>query len=110
LKLRHIAALGLIGWYLMVPPTAAGNTLACGNGLLARAYQSIRAPDETTCAELGTIAEGKAPLSSWREIGLYDEPQDCQREALNLARTAVDNHSPQYSAKCVASDDPRLPR
>jgi hypothetical protein len=35
MKLRHITALALVGWYLMMPPSVREDSWFCSGGLLA---------------------------------------------------------------------------
>jgi len=98
MKLRHAAALALVGWSLMAPPTYPGP-----NGSF----------DTKT-----TI-----PLRLWQNIGRYDHVADCEDERrafLDLKKTesastfAKENSQVKlsivssWSAVCVADDDPRL--
>ncbi|HTW88962.1 MAG TPA: hypothetical protein VMD75_13250 [Candidatus Binataceae bacterium] len=89
MKLSHLAALGLAGWYLMVPPIQ--------NGQL-----NLR-----------------APLNQWRIDSSYDGQDDCQEvidgEAALYPQTK-EHHAairksdvwPIVNGQCVATDDPRL--
>jgi len=92
---RHIGALSLIGWYLMVPP------LASKNGPVVR----------------------EAPLGKWDTLSVFDAAADCQTRLEAIQDSAVGRikaHpvgevSPQrlrdlqlLSAECIATDDPRL--
>ena len=90
MKLRHVAALALVGWYLMLPPMVGNHT------------------------------DTSAPLSSWRMTGSYDAAIDCRKELEDSIRDSYkalkDPHLPftrsaslQFlDAACVATDDPRL--
>jgi hypothetical protein len=96
MKLRHAAALALVGWYLMLPPVTSGHRV-----------------------------NAEAPLSQWeRSSGTYDVVGECQgaiaklRHVRTPLRLMVDDkiHTPEVlarqfaSATCIASDDPRLKR
>ena len=92
MKLRHTAALALVGWYLMVPPMAGDHT------------------------------NPSAPLSSWRmTAGSYDTAIECRKVLEDSTRDAIkalqDPHVLPFTrsaslqvldAACVATDDPRL--
>jgi hypothetical protein len=85
---RHVTALALVGWYLMIPPS----TLPPGV-----AY--------------------KEPLRKWRIVQGFDTADDCQdflgtfsedsqqKQALNMLEPAYRDY---MFAECVATDDPRL--
>jgi hypothetical protein len=82
MKLRHAAALALVGWYLMVPPSQRGGVSL------------------------------DAPLRSWRSFGNYDTARDCEDDHLELAekskQATPSGHLIVELAQCIASDDLRL--
>ena len=88
MKLRHAAALVLVGWYLMVPMKTRGGPI-----------------DESL------------PLSQWRIFASFDAAADCQ-EGLNGSYDDAKRSDQAgktkgladlyLAAKCIASDDPRL--
>jgi hypothetical protein len=95
-KPRHAAALALVGWYLMVPPSAFS---------------------------VADLASGLEPLWQWLQIGTFDSVNDCEqgrrmmidRFMTDLQRdssdaTAVHGVDAFYYSKCIAADDPRLKR
>lgn len=99
MNLRLAAALAIVGWYLMQPPT-----------------DSRGRPDS------------EAPLSQWKESGAFDSAADCSKERLDTIKVyektlaearqsksskdsvdMIQNGSLAFwNAQCVASDDPRL--
>ena len=96
-RLRHAAALALVGWYLMVPPTY---------------------PDHLR-------ANLDAPISKWEHYGSFDSAQDCEstvhflhEQAKKFTRaqrvnptTDEQSEAGQYmQGECIATDDPRLTR
>jgi len=95
MKLRHVAMLTLVGWYLMVLPPVA--TPKAGNNLV----------------------DSEAPFSKWMTIGSYDTTRECNEVWKNTERTrgAVETALPEKSdafvkgaveaACCIATDDPR---
>jgi hypothetical protein len=98
MKPRDAAALALVGWYLMAPPTYPGP-----NGSF--------------------VTKTAVPLRLWQNIGSYDQVADCEDERrafLDLKRTesasTFAKESSQvklsivssWSAICIAADDPRL--
>ena len=90
MKLRHAAALALVGWYLMFPPwNKAGDALVLD-----------------------------APLSQWRTISSFDTAKECSADRAEHYGKALypppDSHPPPLAvamlaaSHCIASDDPRL--
>jgi hypothetical protein len=92
---RHVAALALLGWYLMVPRFE---------------HQGDRM----------TPADG-APLSTWTVSYAFDTAAECQAGKRSdqevQAKRAKENPSNEYfqalsegsfRSQCIASDDPRL--
>jgi hypothetical protein len=93
MKLRHTAALALVGWYLMVPPYSEKPIPPTNLPPLSKwsVYRRYNAPDECRYAR-SAIADGF----------LEDAPPDfLQRFGNNFKSTFV-------RARCVATDDPRL--
>ena len=86
MNLRHAAALTLVGWYLMMPPTG-------------RDYP------------LGNV---DAPLSQWmKRPTSYRDKEECEH-VLDRYRRLTNSKNKQLAVKfykqaqCIASDDPRL--
>jgi hypothetical protein len=101
MNLRHVAALALVGWYLMVPPK-----------------------------RMGGMAEENAPLHLWEIVGVYDKASECQQEMERCLTIAIGqgnlpigepekmrslgvrftwtSASQLLNTTCVASDDSRL--
>jgi hypothetical protein len=89
MKLRHAAALALIGWYLMAPP------------IYTPAYR----------------VDLSAPISAWDIIGSFNTASDCTDILIKLKKQRLGNpHSKKQKAlhrrtdnsRCIATDDPRL--
>ena len=97
MKLRHAAALTLIGWYLMVPPLIPGT---------------------------GQVNQG-APLSQWTNRRTFPHNQGCEATKAKLHDEALAAQAQRDStgrqgerdpnsrcvlcnAQCVESTDPRL--
>jgi hypothetical protein len=88
MKPHHAAALALVGWYLIAPP-------------------SMLPPGDAY----------KEPLRKWHILRGFDTADDCedylstffedsrQKDALNMLEPANRDY---MFAECVASDDPRL--
>ena len=94
MKPRHAAALALVGWYLMAPPTSANRVWA------------------------------QAPLAQWKILRSYDSASECQNYSLGgftIWREVANRNFPSkdetfyevfgeevLSTVCVSTDDPRL--
>lgn len=85
MKLRHAAALALVGWYLMAAPT-------------------LRDPRTDSFA-----IDVNAPLQSWQILDSYYSAAECETAERDLVETAAQypNVIPFYTV-CVATDDPRV--
>ena len=84
MKLRHTAALALVGWYLFVPP-------------------------HTRTWWIGEERyDDAAPLGRWTIEGSYDKASVCEAARLATQQQAGDAAIRMGHAVCVASDDPRL--
>jgi hypothetical protein len=88
-KLRHAAALALVGWYLMVPPPIGK----------------------------GEMIDLKAPLAKWNHWGEspFKTEKDCynwQQQFLGMMvfseEDSTSNFAQLNASRCIASDDPRL--
>jgi hypothetical protein len=84
-KLRHAAALALVGWYLMVPP-----------------YD-------------GDQIHFDAPLSKWEVYSGEDSGRACEETKVDQWKREVAAHEKDDTLKrrlvhsqCISSDDPRL--
>ena len=73
---RHVAALALVGWYLMVPPDVFN--------------------------QRWTIDQD-APLSKWQMNGSFDSAQNCQREA--MLQSEQDRKQARKDRKLVTASD-----
>lgn len=104
MKPRHVAALALVGWYLMVPlplradgPIAVPGTADVETGLwyLMMAPTNDSAP---TCNDCEVPFDRTRPLSQWRVYQAFPTKQECLDHPPG---NAEDFH-------CVATDDTRL--
>ena len=84
MKLRHTAAVALMGWYLFVPPQT--RTWWIG----AERYDDA------------------APLNKWTIERSFDKAEGCEAARLATEQQAGDAAIRMSHAVCVASDDPRL--
>jgi hypothetical protein len=90
MKVRHAAALALVGWYLVLPPMNSWKGLPW--------------------------IDRNAPLSKWQQRAAFNSAKDCEvarkKHETDFALAVKSaNHisSPiDDGARCVASDDPRL--
>jgi hypothetical protein len=90
MKPRHAAALALVGWYLLVPPSMNGS----GN------------------------LNAKAPLAQWINEGAFDRADDCESARANGAMATAGGATSEQQikslremfahAQCIGTDDPRL--
>jgi hypothetical protein len=98
MKLRHVAALALVGWYLMLAP-----------------------PYQDSSGHVG-LGYG-APLSKWINLRAFETADQCEvykpiaRKSLKSQIDAQSNKTADYwpevfgsfaTTQCVATDDPRL--
>ena len=89
MKQRHAAALVLVGWYLMVPPTGDANRV-----------------------------DPSVPLPKWAVLRAFDTADACNeaQDQLRYRTSRLNLQIPVASAaseaaefsQCIASDDPRL--
>jgi hypothetical protein len=88
MNFRHAAALALVGWYLLTPPSSAE----------------------------GKFKEN-APLTNWLHNGSYDSAASCEAVHRKLNRapvlgvTADEQNHVRMSfmlSRCISTDDPRL--
>jgi hypothetical protein len=90
MKLRHAAALALVGWYLITPPIGE---------------------DKTGNAIPGTM-NTTAPLSVWLAMNtVFDSLAECKKAQRDLADFQKDDpvrHDADIHGLCVKTDDPRL--
>jgi hypothetical protein len=109
IKPCHAAALALLGWYLMVPPSLADGSWICGDGFTGVAARRVFGTEQIkkTCAIRANTANVNAPLAEWHEIRPFETLDACQ-EAKNKLYDAARAGSPVDGAECVATDDPRL--
>jgi hypothetical protein len=113
MKSRHVAALALVGWYLMMPP-------------LMTPCPSKHPPKHPPPLNFW----GDAPLSHWDTVRSFNRAGDCEKELKATIQRTTDpkftiavpaNMSPDevsrsrmnmiardISAQCVSTDDPRL--
>jgi len=88
MNLRHAAALTLIGWYLMVPPTqealdssCSGNpTFSVSGFLLSLFGRETEEQHLNRCDHEGVLFVPEASLSKWNQGGEFETLAECRTE------------------------------
>jgi hypothetical protein len=130
MNLRHTAALALVGWYLMTPPTLDPRTQTSGLFVdpsaplpkwdVTATYESkaeceqghrerfsrVKAREQSDAAEADSVAREGAELKQ-------QKPYDSEKANALLIRAMagmlkVQANQREILSKCIASDDPRL--
>jgi hypothetical protein len=104
MNLHHAAALALVGWYLMVPPTLAETS--CSGILSTLDRWMDQDAHDKACDEKSKIVNFRAPISEWHKFMPFEALAEC--EALRQRGSALRPSDPLFSAQCIATDDPRL--
>lgn len=87
MNFRHTAALTLMGWYLMMPPTLAKTSWTCSGGFEGRIADvwigSAKRMDD--CVKWSKIADfgNDTPFSQWSRIGAFDTYEQCEAQRGN---------------------------
>ena len=93
MKLRHAAALALVGWYLMVPPVKWQASLC-------------KCPLPT---DGNWISEQNAPLTKWLRWKEYATGSDCEAaRAERVVEKYWNRPHGNIYGRCIDNDDPRL--
>jgi len=97
MKLRHAAALALVGWYLMLPPQHGGSADFNTHAPLSE-WTVLEKYDDTSACERGKMDQ----LSKWYDRASVDRPgtKEAEKDILMTIRL--------NDSQCIASDDPRL--
>jgi hypothetical protein len=104
---RHTAALALVGWYLMLPPSVREDSWFYSGGLLAAvSHDLFGTGDQKVCEQWAKIADLTAPLSKWHEMASFDTLDSCEEARDRYA--AVPGTQPENVAQCFATGDPLL--
>jgi hypothetical protein len=125
MKPRHAAALALVGWYLMFPPTKADVDPHCSSPSRSGAQQKL-------CNTEGLQMALDAPLSEWKAGSVWRDLAECEAdrkgpddpEAVSLLNrvwqtlsneTGIsrDAYAAAYrrsndASKCIGTADPRV--
>jgi hypothetical protein len=95
MKLRHAAALALVGWYLIYPtnsPAPYSGNIFCHNE--APEYWCYETLKNLGIANTSSLWK----KNEWKVMKRFVTEREC--------KTELETHG--LSAKCMASDDPRL--
>ena len=101
---RHAAALALVGWYLMMPPTLAETS--CSGILSTLDRWMDKDAHDKACDEQSKIVNFKAPISEWHKLMPLETRPEC--EGLRQRGSVLRRSDPLSFAQCIATDDPRL--
>src|SRR5215471_9200593 len=101
MNLHHAAALTMVGWYLMIPPTQKDLDNSCGahpetattmdyaSWLLAKTTGDNETPLETfskrRCDTEATEIQSDASLSYWLQLSAFESLSQCQAGLSSLA-------------------------
>jgi hypothetical protein len=99
-KPRHAAALALVGWYLMVPPTETSAPLP--QWKIAATFDS---GDQCTRSLSGLRDDANKEVATRENAGAGYLGTQKDRDAWAAAQN---KQITLYQAQCVAADDPRL--
>ncbi|HKN01089.1 MAG TPA: hypothetical protein VJX23_11280 [Candidatus Binataceae bacterium] len=97
MKLRHAAALALVGWYLMLPPVS--------NGLDSKTSMPLYLWTQFEAKSFSTLAECEARKASYKQENLDDAKEGSKQQ--NVFLKISENAD---KGRCVKSDDPGLAR
>jgi len=110
MNLRHTAALTLLLWYLVMPPTLAKTSWSCSKGFEGRIADiwigSAKRMD--TCTAWSNVADYAAPFSQWSGLAAFPTYEQCQvQRGKNLLK--LDNSPfpgpPAMQQLCVSAED-----
>ena len=96
MKSRHAAALSLVGWFLIFPPTKDKIDPHCSG-------QQLSASEKKTCDAEAYEITTDAPLGRWQPGSTWNKLSDCETYAVGYRRSNL-----VYEPKCVEENDPRL--
>ena len=107
MKVRHAAALALVIWYLMAPPSMREDSWSCSGGVLATlSHDLFGTGDQNVCEQWAKIADLTAPLSKWHEMASFDTLDACEKAHDEYA--TIPGTHPENVAQCFATSNPRL--
>jgi hypothetical protein len=118
-KIRHAAALVLVGWYLMMPPFYRVSGLIFKSRVRLEPDEASKFMEDPFNPFQTLEVYSQAPIGDWSIESSYDLADTCEaakikdqgdsgwpekREDIYLRLQSLRQHE----SKCVASDDPRL--
>jgi hypothetical protein len=113
MKRYHAAALTLVGWYLMFPPTQEMLDSACEaphRGILGdlKALSRGSPGDNAVTCDLESLQlDERAPISKWESGRAFETLADCEAER-NKPATDHEKRSWEYFAGVVLEDDRKI--
>jgi hypothetical protein len=104
MKPSHAAALALVGWYLMVPPSMREDSWFCSDRLLATlSHDLFGTGDQKLWEQWEKIADVNSPLSKWHQMGSFETLDACEKARDRYA--ALPGSQPQNVAQCFKTSD-----
>jgi hypothetical protein len=112
MKLHHAAALALVGWYLMLPPTQEMLDSACQfkhPTITGEARALVRGGDENIvqCDLESLQLDASAPLSNWDTGGTFESLAECQADQ-KRPLTEREKTAFEFPAHLMFDDDRNL--
>jgi hypothetical protein len=111
MKLRHAAALALVGWFLMMPPLLKKSvdlTAPFSRWVTVNSYDTSKQCEDEKASIQDAAPENLSQLKSQlKGLGIKDDPAD-NKERLKIAHDMYFDEVVVPLAQCIASDDPRL--
>jgi hypothetical protein len=110
MNFRHITALTLMVWYLMMPPNLSKTSWSCSGGLEGRILDAWIGSNKRldNCTKWRKIANFDTPFSEWSRIGAFNTYEQCEAQrGKNLAQEddPIFPGPPSMQQRCVAADD-----
>jgi hypothetical protein len=108
---RHVAALALVGWYLMTPPL---ESMKCSTNADHGLANEWAGPAIKQCQ---AKIESQAPVRQWKRVPdsqEFERKTDCERAISNDCHREIEPDGTSNLegelciAECIATDDPRL--
>jgi len=102
---RHAAALALVGWYLMLPPSK-NDAVPLNQWIVARSY-----PSQPACLSAQTVYRDLATAKLKRYDRMTYEQRvslEHNQQALDQEMNDRDNFDAAFQSACIESDDLRL--
>jgi hypothetical protein len=110
---RHVAALALVGWYLMMPPTQEAVDSACQwkqMTYLGKAKGLLRGGGNwnvVQCDRESLDLDDSAPLSRWDNVAVFKTRAECQTRQ-SQPPTGSEADAAEAQAKSTLDNDQKL--